>query len=317
MPLDPQAKAVIDQLAALGMAPLHTLTPDEARAQMLARRAAIPVEPVAKIQDLAAAGPAGPIPLRAYTPEGSGPFPVVVYFHGGGWVVGNIESHDGTCRSLANASGCIVVSVEYRLAPEHKFPAATDDAYAAARWVSENADGFGGNADRLAVAGDSAGGNLAAVVSLMARDRGGPRIAFQLLVYPVTDFNLDTQSYMDNAEGYFLTRQGMDWFWKHYLSEPSEGSHPHASPLQAESLSGLPPALVITAEYDPLRDEGEAYAERLKAAGVSADCTRYPGMIHGFFGMSQVLDKANDAIREAGDALRSALGASRVTGGAR
>jgi len=149
MPLDPQAKAVIDQLAALGMAPLHTLTPDEARAQMLARRAAIPVEPVAKIQDLAAPGPAGPIPLRAYTPEGSGPFPVVVYFHGGGWVVGNIESHDGTCRSLANASGCIVVSVEYRLAPEHKFPAATDDAYAATMWVSENVAAVGGDAGRL------------------------------------------------------------------------------------------------------------------------------------------------------------------------
>jgi acetyl esterase len=308
MPIDPQARVVLDQLAALGGAPLHTLSPAEARAQSNARRAGMPPgAPVARVQDLSAPGPRGDIPLRLYHPDGTDPLPLVVYFHGGGWVIGSIASHDAICRSLANASGSIIVSVEYRVAPEHKFPAAVDDAYAATRWVADHAEALGGDALRLAVAGDSAGGNLAAVTALMARERGGPQIAFQLLIYPVTDFNLDTPSYMQNAEGYLLTRDTMSWFWNHYLSKADDGAHPYTSPLRADDLSGLPPALVITAEFDPLRDEGEAYAERLRQAGVPVTCTRYDGMIHSFIGMELTLDQAKDAIRQAGDAVRQAL----------
>ncbi len=318
MPLDPQARAVIDQFAAMGLAPTHTLTPDEARRQAAARRAAMPPgDPVARVLDLSAPGAAGDIPIRAYLPEGGLPLPVVVFFHGGGWVIGSIESHDATCRSLANASGCMILSVEYRLAPEDKFPAAADDAYAAAKWAAEHAAEFGGDSARLAVAGDSAGGNLAAVVALMAKERGGPSLSFQLLIYPVTDFKLDTPSYVENAEGYFLTRDSMHWFWKHYLQSDDDGAHPFASPLRAGDLSGLPPALVMTAEFDPLRDEGEAYAERMRQAGVPVVATRYDGMIHGFFGMSLVLDKAKLAVREAGDALRDALVRTGATPGAR
>ncbi|MHB8574629.1 MAG: alpha/beta hydrolase [Dehalococcoidia bacterium] len=305
MPLDPQAKVLIDQMAALGLPPLHTLSAAEARAQMLARRAAMPAgASLAQVEDRTAPGPAGAIPVRIYVPEGDGSLPVIAYFHGGGWVIGNIESHDWACRELAHASGCIVVSADYRLAPEHKFPAAAEDAYAATVWVAENASSFGGDATRLAVAGDSAGGNLA---SLMARDRGGPGLAFQLLIYPVTDFDLTTPSYSENAQGYSLTRDSMVWFWNQYLNGEHEAKHPHASPLQAEDLTGLPPALVITAEYDPLRDEGEKYAARLKAAGVAVTLTRYDGMIHGFFSMAHLLDKGRAAIDQSGAALREAL----------
>jgi acetyl esterase len=305
VPLDPQVAALLEQMAALGARPFNEMTPEEARAQMLANRGQQPVVPVEQVVDRTVLGLAGEIPVRIYTPAGSGPLPVVVYFHGGGWVIGNIESHDATCRALANESGCIVVSVDYRLAPEHKFPAAAEDSYAATVWAAE----FGGDASRLAVAGDSAGGNLAAVVALMARDRGGPRIAFQLLVYPVTDFSFDRPSYSENAEGYLLSRDAMRWFWNHYLAEEAEGLHPHASPLRAESLAGLPPALVLTAEFDPLRDEGEEYAAKLREAGVPADLVRYDGLIHGFFSFFQVIDRGGEAMRHAGGTLRSTLAA--------
>ncbi len=311
MPLDPQARAVLDQLAALGDPPLGTVTPEETRRTMTARRAAMPPgEPVAKTEDRVIPGPAGSIPVRVYTPQGAGPFSVVVYFHGGGWVIGDIESHDASVRALTNRSGCVIVSVDYRLAPEHKFPAAADDCFAATQWAAAHAAEFGGDAARLAVGGDSAGGNLAAVVALMAKERGDPHIAFQLLIYPVTDYNLDTASYKANAEGYLLTRDAMVWFWNHYLNTAAEGKNPIASPLQASDLTGLPPALVITAEYDPLRDEGEAYAKRLEAAGVRVICTRYEGMIHGFFGMHLLIDKAREALDQAATALRTALAAT-------
>ncbi|HEY7295140.1 MAG TPA: alpha/beta hydrolase [Dehalococcoidia bacterium] len=311
MPLDPQAKAVLDQMAALGDPPLGTVSPEETRRNMAARRAAMPPgEPVARTEDRSIPGPAGSIPVRIYSPEGNGPFPVLVYLHGGGWVIGDIESHDASVRALTNRSGCLIVSVDYRLAPEHKFPAAADDCFAATQWVAQHAPEFGGDPARLAVGGDSAGGNLAAVVALMAKQRGGPRIAFQLLIYPVTDHNLDTESYRTNAEGYLLTRESMAWFWDHYLNTPADGRNPLASPLQADSFSGLPPALVITAEYDPLRDEGEAYAKRLEEAGVQVTCTRYDGMIHGFFGMFLLIDKAKQALDQAAAALRTALAAA-------
>ncbi|HLZ72939.1 MAG TPA: alpha/beta hydrolase [Dehalococcoidia bacterium] len=314
MPLDPQARAVLDQMAALGDPPLGTATVEETRRNMAARRAGMPPgEPVAKTEDRSVPGPAGSVPVRIYTPEGRAPFPVLVYFHGGGWVIGDIESHDASVRALTNRSGCVIVSVDYRLAPEHKFPAAADDCFAATQWAAAHAAEFGGDASRLAVGGDSAGGNLAAVVALMAKERGGPRIAFQLLIYPVTDHNYETASYSENAEGYLLSRDSMVWFWNHYLNTPAEGKNPIASPLQAADLAGLPPALVITAEFDPLRDEGEAYAKRLKAAGVRVTATRYDGMIHGFFGMFLQIDKAKLALDEAAAALCAALSAAPAT----
>ncbi|HZO70904.1 MAG TPA: alpha/beta hydrolase [Ktedonobacteraceae bacterium] len=310
MPLDPQVQDVLDAMIALGAPPLNTLPVADARAAFIALGAARrgEPEPVSKIEDRTIPGPEGAIPIRIYTPEGHGPFPVLVFFHGGGWVIGNIDTHDATCRALTNAAGCITVSVDYRLAPEHKFPAAPEDCYAATTWVAKNAAAINSDAARIAVGGDSAGGNLAAVVALMARDRGGPKLIYQLLIYPVTDYyKPGTPSYQENAEGYFLTREGMVWFWDLYLSNEGEALHPYVSPLQAESLSGLPPAMVITAEFDPLRDEGEMYANRLKDADVPVTYVPYQGMIHGFVGMAAVIDQGKVAIAKAGAALRSAF----------
>jgi acetyl esterase len=309
MPLDPQARALLDVMAAAGFPPTHTLSPPEAREVMLKRRAmtAGEPEPVGRVEDRLVPGPGGDLPIRIYRPDGEPPFPLLVYFHGGGWVIGSIETHDPNARSITNAAGCTVVSVEYRLAPEHKFPAGAEDAYAATRWAADNAAALGGDAARLAVGGDSAGGNLAAVVALMARDRGGPPLAFQLLIYPVIDYDFETPSYRENGDDYQLTRADMAYYWRHYLADEAAARDPYAAPLRAPDLRGLPPALVITAEYDPLRDEGEAYAARLREAGVPTVCTRYPGMIHGFFGMPRVLDQARVAIAEAGSALRGAF----------
>lgn len=308
MPLDPQVREFLDELAALDPPPLTDLTPEEARANTLAETVLMgPAEPVAKKEDRQIPGPHGPIPIRIYTPEGEGPFGVFVYYHGGGWVVGDIPSHEGVCCALANGAGCVVVSVDYRLAPEYKYPAAADDCYAATKWVAENAESFGGDSSRIAVGGDSAGGNLAAVVTLMARDRGGPAICFQVLVYPVTDFNFNRPSYVENAEGYFLTREGMQWFWNHYLGDERDGAEPYASPLREKDLSSLPPALVLTAEYDPLRDEGEEYAARLRTAGVPTRLTRYDGMIHAFFRRTDQFARAEEAQAEVAEALRKAF----------
>lgn len=305
MPLDPQAKQIIDATLALNLPPMERMTPDEARQSMRARTAALgPVEEVARVADHRVPVDGGEMGVRCYTPGGDGPFPVLVYFHGGGWVIGDIGTHDGICRSLANAAGCVVASVDYRLAPEHKYPVAAEDAFAATRWVAQHARRLGVDARRIAVGGDSAGGTLAAAVTLMARDRGGPELALQLLVYPVTHHSFDTASYREHADGYLLTRDAMRWFWSHYLRREEDGRHPYASPLLAADLLGLPPALVMTAEYDPLRDEGEAYAARLREAGVPVTVTRYPGMIHGFFRMINLVDKARAARDEAAGALR-------------
>jgi acetyl esterase len=309
MPLDPQARMLIDQMAGMGLKPFHEQTVAEARASILALAAAAgPPETVAGVEDGRVPGPAGDIPVRVYTPEGRAPLPVLVFFHGGGWVIGSLESHDGICRLLANRAGCVVVSVDYRLAPEHPYPAAAEDAYAATRWVAEHAATLGGDPQRIAVGGDSAGGNLTAVVALMARDRGGPRLVHQLLVYPVTDAPGGNRSYRENGEGYFLTTTMMEWFWEHYTGGDPSRRDPYLAPLHATDVRGLPPALVITAEFDPLRDEGEAYAERLRAAGVPVQVTRYPGMIHGFFGMTGLLDRARESVTEAATALRAAFG---------
>jgi acetyl esterase len=307
MPLHPQTRALLDQFAAAGGFDATQLPVPAVRELYAQMSLAREVEPVASAVDRSVPGPAGEIPLRVYAPAVGRALPGIVYFHGGGFVIGNLDSHDGTCRALANAAGCAVVSVDYRLAPEHRFPAAPEDCYAALRFVAERGGELGIDPQRLAVAGDSAGGNLAAATALLARERRGPDLRFQLLVYPVADHRFDTPSYRDNAEGYFLTAAMMRWFWGHYLERPEHGDDPIASPLRAKDLAGLPPALVITAEYDPLRDEGEAYAARLRDAGVAAELRRYDGQIHGFFSLFDALDDGRAAIDHAGAVLRAAL----------
>jgi acetyl esterase len=308
MPLDPQAQYVLTQIAALGLPPNHLVSPEQARINAKARPRAAGPE-VAKVEDRRLPGPGPEIPVRIYTPAGTGPFPVLVWFHGGGWVIGDLESADPTARHLAVGAVCVVVSVDYRLAPETKFPGAADDCYAATVWATRHAAQIQGDAGRIAVGGDSAGGNLAAAVCLMARDRREPLPMFQLLIYPVTGYDFNTASYRQNAEGYLLTRDGMQWYWQHYLQHPQDAANPYAVPMAATDLTGLPPALVITAEMDPLCDEGEAYARRLQAAGVPTRYSQYDGMIHGFFGMPALLDKGKQAIAEASSVLRQAFAA--------
>jgi acetyl esterase len=308
MPLDPQAQQLLEQMASAGAPPLHTLSPVEAR-QATATMFRVPPErqePVARIENRTIPGPAGAIPVRIYTPAGNGPFPVLVYFHGGGWVICDLDTHDAACRSLTNQAGCVTVSVDYRLAPEHKFPAAVEDSYAAALWVAEHARELNGDPGRVAVGGDSAGGNLAAAVALMARDKGKPRLCFQLLIYPAVDGALATES-MRAFREYFLTPELVSYFWKHYVRTDEDRKNPLASPTLAGNFKGLAPALIITAEFDPLRDEGEAYGEKLRAAGVPVVVTRYNGMIHGFFTMADVLDQGKKAVAESAAALKKAF----------
>jgi acetyl esterase len=314
--LDPQVRGVLGQMAAAGVRPLATLTVEQARANHVAASARLcaPVAAAVEVHNLAVPGEPGgvrgtseEIPVRLYRPC-EGTLPLMVWFHGGGWVVGSLDTYDPLCRRLAAASGMLVASVGYRLAPEHRFPAAVQDADAAVRWLHAHAAELGGDPRRVVVAGDSAGGNLAAVAARHARDAGGPPLAFQLLVYPVTDAAMDTVSHRDNAEGYYLTAADTSWYWAQYLGG-ADGLQPDASPLRAADLTGLPPALVLTAEFDPLRDEGEAYALALRAAGVPADVRRWDGMIHGFFRWTAALDAAGAAIDETAKALRAALAA--------
>jgi acetyl esterase len=299
MPLDPQVINILKEAEALGLPAYQDLSPAAARKQMLDQSP--PVQPnlsVKKVVDRKIPGPEGDIPVRLYYPAGDAPFPVLVYFHGGGWVIGDLDTHHAFCHALAKTSCCLVVAVDYRLAPEHRFPAAVEDAYAATQWVAENAGPIQADPDRFAVCGDSAGGHLAAVVSMMARDRQGPRIDLQILIYPITDFSFDTPSYDENNTGCMLTRDMMKWFWNHFIGDERQADDPYASPLRAKNFADLPPALILTAEYDPLRDEGEAYGQKLQAAGVNVTLTRYPGMVHGFIRMTAVLDKANEALGE-------------------
>jgi len=249
----------------------------------------------------------GGLPARVYVPEGQGPFPVLLYFHGGGWVLGNLDSHDDLCRSLCKRAGMIVVSLDYRLSPETRYPGALNDASTALRWLASNAATIGGDPKRLAVGGDSAGGNLAAALAIRNRDRGGPSIAFQLLIYPVTVRDFDTPSYRRYATGYGLSRANMEWFWAQYLEKPEDAADPGAAPLNAPDLSGLPPAFVATAEFDVLRDEGEAFAAKLAEAGVKTRCVRYLGLNHGFARLGALLPRANEALDDMAAALRSAL----------
>lgn len=300
MPLSPDAQAFLDLRVAQNARDVEELTVEDARAQSIRLNADLPREDVARTRDMEIPGPNGAIPVRLYYPTVKDKLPIVVFYHGGGWVLGNLETTDATAREWANATRCLVVSVNYRHAPEHKFPAAAEDAYAAARWVSEHAAKIGGDGARIAVAGMSAGGGLAATTALMARDRGAPHIALQVLWVPVLDHNFETNSYRENAEGYGLTRRGMEWFWQSYLSSPLDGANPYASPLRAQDLANVAPAFMLVAEYDPLLDEGRAYADRLRRAGVPVDLRLYKGMIHGFLGAQ--------ATRDAAKAISAALG---------
>ena len=306
MAVNPQAQAVLDMMAAANF----QLDGDpQAVRDMMALTPRPPGEEVATVEDRTLPLNGESIPVRIYRPSADSKVrAVLVWFHGGGWVIGNLDSADFACRMLTNASGCVVVSVDYRLAPEHKFPAAADDCFAATQWVVEHADELGVDASKVAVGGDSAGGNLAAVVARLAKEAGGPAISYQALVYPVTNFSFATGSYKDNAEGYLLTRASMEWFWGHYLGNEGDGQHVKASPLLCADLTGLPPAIVITAEYDPLRDEGEAYADALRKAGVAVESKRYDGQIHGFFA-NPAIDDGAAAARQVGAALAKALSA--------
>ncbi len=310
MPVDPQIQALLDR--GTGVPATHILPVAEARAQYEARIALMaPPARVALVEERSIAGPGGPLRLRIYTPEGSGPFPLLVFFHGSGFVLCSLETHDGMCRNLCAGAGHVVVSVDYRLAPEHRFPAAPDDCLAATRWAAANAASLGADAARLVLCGDSAGGTLAAVTALRLRDEGGPRPIGQVLLYPATDWHRPgTPSYAENAEGYGLTRATMEWFWGHYLGDPDrQATHPHAAPLRAPDLGGLPPAYICTAEYDVLRDEAEAYAARLRDAGVPVALTRFAGMNHGFLFWVGVVDRAGEAMAEACAWLRARAGA--------
>lgn len=312
MSLDVHVKAMLDQMKALALPKMWELGPQAARAAMRMRFPGAPETPTGKIENRTIPGPAHAIPVRVYTPLNAATqtLPGFVFFHGGGFVLGDLDTHDDLCRVLANDSGCRVISVDYRLAPEHPFPAAVDDSYAATRYVAGHASEFGIDPARLAVGGDSAGGNLAAVVCQLAK-KDGPRIAFQLLIYPVAQLGAatDTASMRENGKGYFLEKEGMDWFTKLYAPDPKHRSDPRLSPLLCQDLAGQPPAYVLTAGFDPLRDEGKHYADALDKAGVSVTYVNYPGMVHGFFSMRGLIPKAREAVAAAAAALREGTAA--------
>ena len=308
--LDPQAKALLDLMVERGVPPTHTLTPDQARRFYVERRAVTqpPPRPLGEVRDLTASGPDGDIPLRLYRPDGlASPAPVLVYYHGGGWVIGDLDTHDSLCRDLAHAGRCVVVAVDYRMGPEHRFPAAVDDVLAATRWLQSQAAALRLDPARFAVGGDSAGGNLAAVVALAWRDAGqAVPLRLQLLIYPATDMRAVAPSHTHNGQGYLLTSDTIAYFRSHYLG-PQQHSDWRASPLLHANLAGLPPALVLTAGFDPLRDEGRQYADALSAAGTPAQYVCFERQIHGFITMGRVIDEAHTAIGLCGVALQRAL----------
>jgi len=309
---DPQVKALLDELIASGRPSSMRLPLPEGRRNFTELFVSLSgTAEVQRVEDAVLPGPAGDIPVRLYRPASRGPLPVAVYFHGGGWVFGGIEASDGLCRSLAVASGAMVVAAAYRLAPEHPYPAALEDCYAATDWVHRHGFELGADSERLAVVGESSGGNLAAGVALLARDREGPPIEFQLLLYPALDPSLATPSYRENAEDPFLSSTEMQWYWDRYLDRHDGRIEPYAAPVLVTDLGGLPPAHVVTAGHDVLRDEGELYAERLRAAGSRVSVCRYDAMVHGFMSMTRYLDTGGRAIEEAGRVLAEALG-SRV-----
>jgi acetyl esterase len=312
MPIDPQIEAMLDQLAAVESVDYSEVTPEGMRQVIkLISAADGPLEAVASVEEAHADGPAGPIPLRVYRPDATDPggtaLPILVWYHGGGWVIGDLDTADTTSRKLAHRTGALVISVDYRLAPEHPAPAPLEDCWAALRWVAEQAGALGGDPSRMAVGGDSAGGNLSALLAVRARDQGAPALRHQLLVYPATDLTRSYPSHVENGDGYLLTTEAMTWFLGHYLGPADDPKDPSLSPLYIDDLSGVADASVITAELDPLRDEGEAYAARLRDSSVAVDLRRYDGMVHGFFQMGGVTPVADAAVSEAASRLRAAL----------
>jgi acetyl esterase len=312
MALDPTVRKLLDLAVASGRPAINALPPPEARRMM--RETRLPVQGAflesVVSEDRRIPGPAGEIPVRVYRQRAAAPsakLPLLVYFHGGGWVIGDIETHHTMCQRLCEAGQLVVVSVDYRLAPEHRFPACVDDCWAATVWSAANAAALGADGSKVAVGGDSAGGNLAAVVALMARDRGGVQIGFQLLLYPAVDALANTGSLARNADGYLLTRDAMVWFYDHYIPNAADRSDWRASPLRARSFAGLPPAMIVTAGFDPLLDEGCAYAERLAHDGVTVEYVEFGSMIHGFLGMPGVLPQARRGLALTGQAVREAL----------
>lgn len=300
MPLHPQVEGLLQQMAAAGAKGFSEMSVDECRQTFAGMLAGLPpsTAALASVTNRNIPGPAGDLPIRIYTPEGSGPFPILMFFHGGGFVIGDLDTHDAVCRELSAGNQAVVVAVDYRLAPEHPFPAAPDDCMAATQWAANNAADINGDAQRIAVCGDSAGGNLAAVVAQQTLNEG-PALCAQLLIYPATCADgTETPSMVENASGYLLERSDMEWFLGHYLPNEADRSTPRSSPIRSENLAGLPPALVITAEYDPLRDEGEDYARALQAAGVAADISRYDGAIHAFYSFFPILEQGQQAIDE-------------------
>jgi acetyl esterase len=312
MPIDTQITALLEQMGSMESVDYREVTPEGLRQVMKMLAAADgPPEAVTSVEDAVAAGPAGPIPLRVYRPAGTHagafPLPMLVWYHGGGWVIGDLDTADTTCRKLANRSGALVISVDYRLAPEHPAPAPLDDSWAALRWVVGAAAELGGDSSRLAVGGDSAGGNLSALLAVRARDDGLPSLRHQLLVYPATDLTMSYPSHVENGDGYLLTNEATAWFLTHYLGPDADPKDPSISPLFTDDLSGVADASIITAEFDPLRDEGEAYAVRLRDSGVAVHLRRYDGMVHGFFQLGGVTPVADSAVSEAASRLRAAL----------
>ena len=311
MSLDPQARALLDAAKASGAPEMWELTPDQARAEYLRRTERVRADvDIYRVEDRQIPGPVQPIKVRIYTPQASqeqASLPVLVWYHGGGFVIGDLDSHDSACRALANQTECLVVAVDYRLAPEHKFPGAVEDCEAALHWVAAHATELGGDPGRIAVGGDSAGGNLAAVVALLAREKGGPKLCFQLLIYPCVAPEPETSSHHQFAEGYLLTRKTITWFFKQYLRSSKDTLDPRYAPLEEKDLSSLPPSLVIVAGFDPLRDEGVDYAKALIDAGNKVTLSNYEGMIHGFYLMGGMIDKANQAIEESAQHLKEAF----------
>lgn len=316
-----EMQAILDELAALNPRPLETLKPDEARQQpgpvdavksLLNKRGqSTEPEPVASVSTIKIPGPGGTIEGRVYMPRQRSPLPVLVYWHGGGWVIADLDTYDSSCRALCNAAECIVVSCDYRRAPENPFSAAIEDAFAAYQWVVDNAPNLGGDPGQIAIAGESAGGNLAAVTALQARDYGVRTPIHQLLVYPVTDCDFETESYNEHAEAVPLNRVMMRWFWGHYVPDGDCSDNPYLAPMHADNLGHLPPATIITADIDPLRSDGEHYAERLEAAGVPVHYQNFLGVTHEFFGMTVVLKEAREAVKLAADDLQHAFQEAR------
>jgi acetyl esterase len=307
MPLHPKVQALLAAQRLTGAPPMHTLTPERARADMRAQVAAVsgPLAEVARIEDRRVPGSGAAVPVRLYTPVGAAPSPGIVYFHGGGFVIGDLETHDPLCRQIAARTGAMVCAVDYRLAPEHPFPAAADDALTAARWFLAHADELGADPDRLFVLGDSAGGTLATVTARALREQPSPHLRGQILIYPITDHvDAGAASYTEFADGYGLTREAMRWFMRHYAADPADATDPRVCPLRMPNLRGLPPAFVVTAEYDVLRDEGERYAERLREDGVDVTFERAAGLHHGFIRLFGILEESGQWIDRIGAWMR-------------